>query len=375
MSALAQTRLQGNDVLIQAAALEACAEPVAILEDGRLLYSNPPFSDLLGNSGAAPLQGAPLAQVFADPASFERDHPERGEFPSVSTLKVLRRDGVQLRLPLSCSRFQVGSRNFLVLSLRDPRSEGFAEPSEKQTHQLEALGRVAGAVAHDFNNLLTGILLYCDLLTAGLAGESPLRAYVNEIRRAGGHSAELVEQLMAVARPGSEVSSAHSWNEVIGSIHNLLVRLLGENIELQVEPGGSSACVLMDSAQMRQILLNLLLNARDAMPAGGRVALSVSECGTWSANGGVELTVADSGCGMDVETCSQIFETFFTTKQPGKGTGLGLATIHRLVQEHGGEVRVASEPGHGTRMSVLLPRVPAPEDVTSTTQEGIRGNS
>ncbi len=245
-----------------------------------------------------------------------------------------------------------------------------------ESEKLEAMGRVVGGVAHDFNNLLTGILLYCDLLIAGLGSDHPLLAYAQEIRRAGGHSSELIQQLLAVARPPLEDSSLLSWNEIIADTRKLLSRLIGENIELVTDLALTARLVRLDPARMRQILFNLLLNARDAMPQGGRITLTTRHRAAGPSDpapegtaspGWVELTVADTGCGMDAETRSHLFEHFFTTKAPGRGSGLGLATVGRIVQEENGTIAVESDLGAGTRVLVCLPsahRNPTPTPET-----------
>jgi signal transduction histidine kinase len=365
MSALAQIGANGGDLPILGAAFDACPEPLGVAEGQRLVYSNASFIEMLGYSGEpAGLQDVPLRQLFPGEVRW-LDEPASVGIRRSRELRAVRRDGTSATLRLSCALFRLGSRELLILSASRPPA---AASATGQSQQLESLGRLAGAVAHDFNNLLTGVLLYCDLLKAGLENQHQLRGYVAEIRRAGEHSAELVQQLMAVARPGREVPGAHSWREVVSAIHNLLGRLVGESIELQTELGPSAACIRMEPAHMRQIVLNLLLNARDAMPGGGRIILTAAEC-PCEAHVCVALTVEDHGCGMDEETRSHLFETFFTTKQPGRGTGLGLSTIHQIVHEHGGEIRVQSEPGRGTRMSVHLPRFFAPGEVISITQE------
>ena len=251
-----------------------------------------------------------------------------------------------------------------VLQLRknDDRTSDAKQLLESE--KLEAMGRVVGGVAHDFNNLLTGILLYCDLLIAGLGSDHPLLAYAEEIRRAGGHSSGLIQQLLTVARPPLDDSSLLSWNEVIADTRNLLSRLIGENIELITDLAVPARLVRLDPARMRQILFNLLLNARDAMPQGGRITLTTrhrpaGRSGSAPAETAradwVELTVAATGTGMDAETRSHLFEHFFTTKAPGRGSGLGLATVGRIVKEENGTIEVESELGAGTRVIVCLP--------------------
>jgi two-component system, cell cycle sensor histidine kinase and response regulator CckA len=249
----------------------------------------------------------------------------------------------------------------------------------QESQKLEAIGRMVGGVAHDFNNLLTGILLYCDLLIAGLDSGNPLRGYAEEIRRAGGHSAGLIQQLMSVARPQADDPRPLSWNEVIADTRNLLSRLLGENIELITDLPGDAGCVTMDPAPMRQILFNLLLNARDAMPRGGRITLTTRQA-AGAANGSsqpetsaaeyVELTVADTGCGIEEDARSHLFETFFTTKPPGQGNGLGLATVGRIVKAGNGTIQLESHPGTGTRVIVRLPRARQTQSLPDQTQPG-----
>lgn len=244
-----------------------------------------------------------------------------------------------------------------------------AEQRLRQAEKLEAVGRLAGGVAHDFNNLLTGILLYCDLLMAHLEPCHRVRKYAEEIRNAGMQATGLVRQLLAVARPSSSEPRLLSLNEIAEGMRNLLVRLIGENIELKFNLDCNLGLVKMDPTQSQQILLNLVLNARDAMPGGGQITvetrnctvqvLAEPACGSASAASlpCALFAVADNGGGMDAATQAHLFEAFFTTKG-GKGTGLGLATVHEIVTSNGGLIHVESAPARGTRVSVLLPLVP-----------------
>lgn len=244
----------------------------------------------------------------------------------------------------------------------------------RQAGGLESVGRLAGGVAHDFNNLLTGVLLYCDLLMA-LQPEDRVRKYVEEIRNAGIQATGLVRQLLTVARPATCDPCLVSLNDIAEGMRNLLVRLIGENIELQFRLNPNLGLVRMDPTQAQQILLNLVLNARDALPGGGRITVETRNCHIQivadqiaaepgSSAGGVAalpcvlLVVEDNGAGMDAATQSHLFEVFFTTKPTGKGTGLGLATVHDIVTSNGGLIHVDSAPARGTRITVLLPLVP-----------------
>jgi two-component system, cell cycle sensor histidine kinase and response regulator CckA len=243
-----------------------------------------------------------------------------------------------------------------------------AEQRLRQAQRLEAVGRLAGGVAHDFNNLLTGVMLYCDLLMAHLEPCHRVRKYAEEIRNAGMQATGLVRQLLAVSRPTNSEPRLLSLNEIAEGMRNLLVRLIGETIELKFSLDPNLGLIKMDPTQSQQILLNLVLNARDAMPTGGQITVETSNCNvqvlTESISGASPASlpcalfvVGDNGSGMDDATRAHLFEAFFTTKG-GKGTGLGLATVHDIVSSNGGLIHVESAPSRGTRVSVLLPLVP-----------------
>ena len=239
----------------------------------------------------------------------------------------------------------------------------------RQAERLETVGRLAGGVAHDFNNLLTGVLLYCDLLMASIEPGHRARKYADEIRKAGMQATGLVRQLLALARPANSQPRLLSLNEIAEGMRNLLVRLIGENIELQLRLDSNLGLIKMDPTQAQQILLNLVLNARDAMPRGGQIAVETRNCKvevlTDSALGSRSaasvpcalFVVEDNGSGMDDSTRVHVFDAFFTTKG-GKGTGLGLATVQDIVSTNGGLIHLGSKPGQGTRVNVLLPLVP-----------------
>lgn len=239
------------------------------------------------------------------------------------------------------------------------QTEDTRELQSGEAQSMLAMGRLVSGVAHDFNNLLTCILLCADLLVAGLEKNSRLRHYAGEIRSAATQGASLVQQLTAAAQPGAaKPSRLLSLNDVIAQIHNLLTRLLGENIQLSTELAPDLGRIEMNPAQARQIVLNLALNARDAMSDGGQLRL-ITRNSTIPSDSGqahcVELEVCDTGIGMDQQTRSHAFEPFFTTKSPGKGTGLGLATVLHIVKQHQGSIHIESEPGRGTRVKVCLP--------------------
>ena len=243
-----------------------------------------------------------------------------------------------------------------------------------QAQKLESIGRLAGGVAHDFNNLLTVINGYAAFLTSQLPESDPRREYALEIKMAGDRAADLTRQLLAFSRKQVSAPKVISLNAVIGDAERFLRRLLGDDVELHCSVGGEapgdsgadSSMVLADPNQIHQVLMNLAVNARDAMPDGGRlgvctdsVDLLPSDCAHPDATPGryVCLTVSDTGTGMTGEVMGNIFEPFFTTKDPGAGTGLGLATVYGIVRQNDGWVEVESTPGEGSTFKVYLPRV------------------
>jgi PAS domain S-box-containing protein len=239
---------------------------------------------------------------------------------------------------------------------------------EEQYHQaqkMEAVGRLAGGVAHDFNNLLTAILGYCQLLLADLDPHDPRRADINEIHSAGESAARLTRQLLTFSRKQIIEPRPLSLNDVVTNMRGLLSRLIGEDVEIVVNLRPDLRLVTADPGQIEQIVLNLAVNARDAMPNGGRLTIETANVDFdqhytnrhFSVEPGsyVVLTVSDTGTGMTPEVQARLFEPFFTTKEPGKGTGLGLATVHGIVMRCGGSVDVDSQVGRGASFRVYLP--------------------
>jgi two-component system cell cycle sensor histidine kinase/response regulator CckA len=270
----------------------------------------------------------------------------------------------------------------LEVRAEEPAERPQTEQQLRDAHKMEAIGRLVGGVAHDFNNLLTGMVLCSELILAGLEQDSRLRRFAEEIRKAGEQGAGLIQQLMAVARQRAVEPCLLRLNDVISEVRNLLTRLIGENIELVAELADDLGFVRMDPAQVQQIILNLVLNARDAMPDGGRITLNTRNCEGTRPGGAahnqfcdawVALAVSDTGCGMDAETRARLFEPFFTTKKPGHGNGLGLATVYRIVTHEGGTIEVESEARKGTRVIVHLPRAgveSAPSNLPENTTIG-----
>jgi PAS domain S-box-containing protein len=223
----------------------------------------------------------------------------------------------------------------------------------RQAHKLDAIGRLAGGIAHDFNNLLTAIQGYAELALKE-AGADPVREELTEIRGAALRAAGLTRQLLAFSRRQELQPELIDVNDVVLEMREMLQRLIGTHVELAIDLTPRLRLTMADPSQMQQIVLNLAVNARDAMPDGGRLDLATANVDR-DGRLFVALSVSDAGVGMDAATREQLFEPFFTTKPVGEGTGLGLATVHGIVGQSGGEIEVESEPGLGTTFRILLP--------------------
>ncbi len=261
------------------------------------------------------------------------------------------------------------------------------EEQLRQAQKMEAIGQLAGGVAHDFNNVLSVIFSYASLASAPLRPGDPLLGDLGEIRKAGQRGAELTRQLLAFSRHQAITPRVVDVGRILGGLERMLRRLVGGEFDLSVLLAEGNTHVLADRGQLEQVVMNLVVNARDAMPRGGRLELESSlvsvvgedpaahpgvPAGTW-----VAIAVRDTGIGMDAATRARIFEPFFTTKEKGKGTGLGLSTVYGIVAQSGGHVRVDSEPGRGTTFRVYLPRVSSaldPEIVEDRRAQGLRGH-
>ena len=250
------------------------------------------------------------------------------------------------------------------------RVDGVLQEREEQIRQLqkiEALGRLSGGLAHDFNNLLTVITGHSQLMLRQSALADPLRDGLGIIERTAARACRLTTQLLAFSRKQVLAPSVLSLNEVIPGMAEMLQRLIGEDITLVFRPAPELGCVTVDPGQLEQVVVNLVVNARDAMPNGGRITIDTGHVELnedssrrhvgVSPGSYVTLSVGDTGIGMDAKTCARIFEPFFTTKALGKGTGLGLATVYGIVSQSGGNIRVESAPGAGSIFTIYLPRV------------------
>jgi PAS domain S-box-containing protein len=259
------------------------------------------------------------------------------------------------------------------------------EDQLRQSQKMEAVGRLAGGVAHDFNNLLTAISGYAELLQTRFEPGDSLRGYVDEILKSSSRATQLTRQMLAFSRRQVLQPKVLDLNGVVQNMESLLRRLIGEDIDLRTSTGPNLGAVRADQGQIEQVIMNLAVNARDAMPKGGMLTIETRNVvldekyndrhGRMRSGPHVMLSVSDSGSGMDAETQSHLFEPFFTTKDKDKGTGLGLATVYGIVKQSGGDVWVYSEPGRGSSFKIYLPRIDqSPDEASPAAAQGVSQN-
>ncbi|MDO9018952.1 MAG: ATP-binding protein [Deltaproteobacteria bacterium] len=288
-----------------------------------------------------------------------------------------RSDGSALQVEIVARSLTLNGAAVRMAVVVDVTARTDLEAQLRQAQKMEAVGRLAGGVAHDFNNILSVMLGYADLTVDELEPGTPLHDNLQEIRAAGARAAELTRQLLLFSRHEMTEQRAVDLNELLAKTERMLTRLLGADVELVTALSPALGLVRADPGNLQQVILNLVVNARDAMPTGGRLTIEtrnvVLDEQYASAHLGavvgpyVMLTVTDTGVGMDKLTQSRIFEPFFTTKERGKGTGLGLSTVFGILRQSGGSIWVQSEPGRGTTFTVYLPRVEADADGAAVT--------
>ncbi|MCY3023175.1 MAG: PAS domain S-box protein [Planctomycetota bacterium] len=359
--------------------VEAAPEAIFVQSGGRFVYLNPAMLRLLGASRLEDMLGTELMERIA-PEYQEavrgriRLQRETGKPAPLMDQEYLRLDGS--RVPVETTavpvRFQGLDAHLVFVRDITERKQAEAETATlqeqfRQAQKMEAIGQLAGGVAHDFNNLLFVINGRIELLLARLAPDDPARKELEVVYKAGQRAVNLVRQLLAFSRRQVLQPKVLDLNAVLADMDKLLRRLIREDIAFTTVLDPALKPTKADPGQIEQVLMNLVVNARDAMPDGGKltietanVELDASYCRT---HAGVEpgpyvmLAVSDTGCGMDENTKARLFEPFFTTKEVGKGTGLGLATVYGIVRQSGGNIGVYSEPGKGTSFKVYLPRV------------------
>jgi two-component system, cell cycle sensor histidine kinase and response regulator CckA len=288
-------------------------------------------------------------------------------FTDFGVWKHRRKDGTVFDVEVAGHGFVLGNRPARLALVRDISERRQLEAQLQQSKKMEAVGRLAGGVAHDFNNMLAVILSYSSLLLKDLPAGDPLRGDAEEIKKAGERAASLTRQLLAFSRQQVLEPRPVHLNEIMTHMDKMLRRLIGEDVELSTRPAPNIGTVSVDPGQMEQVIMNLVVNSRDAMPRGGKLTIEtarvdIDETAAREHLGlkrgpHVMLAVSDTGAGMDTATQAHIFEPFFTTKEKGKGTGLGLSTVFGIVKQSGGSIYVYSEVGKGTTFKIYLPCV------------------
>jgi PAS domain S-box-containing protein len=382
-----EDRLLGN-------AVQSSADMIAITDlEGRFSFVNRAFLQAYGYSEEEVLgREAGLVASLANPAELRQRVVEETRGGGWSgEVHTRRKDGTEFPVAVRTApiRDERGETLGLVAIAHDITERRTLEARLHQAQKMEAIGRLAGGVAHDFNNLLGVIQGYGELLKRDVGPQHAGRQKLEHMLKASDRAATLTRQLLAFSRRQMVEPRVLRLDAVVGDSAPLLRRLVGETVEIEIRPVADLACVRADAGQIDQVLMNLVANARDAMPHGGRVVIDIANMewaeggcpGPFPAPAGryVRLSVRDTGTGIDAETMTHIFEPFFTTKERGKGTGLGLATVYGIVKQSGGYIDVESKPGEGTVVDVYLPVVdgeadaakPAPHAASPSTGQTI----
>ncbi len=350
---------------------------------GRLVYVNPAACEALGYERSELLS---MTIHDIDPQFPPEDWPaqwaqlrEKGTGTTQTVHR--RRDGTTFPVEINANHIEFGGKAYNCAFARDITEREHLADQLRQAQKMEAIGRLAGGIAHDFNNQLTVVKGYCDLLLAEMDADAPLRGEIEEIHGAAVRAQRLTGGLLTFSRRQVLSPEVTNLNDVLRDTANPMGRMIGEDIELAIVEERRLGSVEVDRSQFTQAVMNLAVNARDAMPDGGKLTIETANVELddsysrrhpeSSAGPHVMVAVSDTGTGMDAATLERIFEPFFTTKQAGEGTGLGLSMVYGFVKQSGGTVYVYSEPGHGTTVKIYLPRVdvsPSPEEA----EEGAR---
>jgi PAS domain S-box-containing protein len=360
--------------------LDALPMPIVVTSDrdGRILYANELFGSIFGLS-TSELIGRGLPDLFYNPVDRQALLETLAKTGSITNYEIQakRFQGVPFWATVSLRFLTFQDEPAILTIFNDISDRKRLEQELYRSKKMDALGRLAGGIAHDFNNVLT-IILGISMLALNRTGYSDLiTGDLVEIKKAAERAAALTQQLLAFSGRQLRGPSALDLNEVVAALQTMLQRLIGEDINLEIVCASGLDSVRADRVQLEQVIMNLVVNARDAMPNGGKLTLQTSNCEVSehdelstkvSPGQYVTLMAKDTGQGMDAETVSHIFEPFFTTKGLGKGTGLGLSTVSGILKQLGGHITVESEVGRGTTFVIFLPAVEMPIDAVEVEQ-------
>ena len=349
---------------------------IATASEGRIVDANPAFLKMVRYAREEVIgQTARELNLWSDANKRELTTQQLANEDSekLFELRFQTRTGEVKLVQFATELIQLNDAPCVLAIIHDVTEGRRLEQQLRQAQKMEAMGRLAGGIAHDFNNLLSIIIGYCELSQDHLDKDLPIGKHVAQIKKAGGRAASLTRQLLAFSRQQVLQPRTLSLNEVVNSISKMLLRVIGEDISLVFKLGEPLSSVRVDLGQVEQVLLNLALNARDAMPEGGKIVIetanvkldesySQSHDEVVKPGSYVMLSVSDTGVGIDPATLSRIFEPFFTTKEPGRGTGLGLSTVYGIVKQSDGYIWVYSEPFRGTAVKIYLPSIDQPAE-------------
>ena len=370
---------------------EAAKDGILILEadTGRISDVNPFLTEMLGFShselvGTPIWELGPLRDIVPNKAKFKQ--LQQQGYIRYENLPLETKDGRKIAVEFVSNVYLVGNCNVIQCNIRDivkrkqVEKQNIVERQQLEVQLVEAqkmevIGQLAGGVAHDFNNILGVIMGYSDLITSELGQDSPLRKYIEEIRHASERAVGLTRQLLVFGSKQTVPPVVLDLNDAVKDLDKMLRRLIDENIEMTIVPEKQTGRIKANSGYVGQVLMNLVVNARDAMPNGGKLTIATNNVSLDNnyarthtdviPGDYVMLSVSDTGTGMTDEIKAHLFEAFFTTKPKGKGTGLGLATCQTIVQQSGGHIDIYSEVGKGTTFKIYFPRVEQPLDVAT----------